>query len=288
MQAPETSNSEKLKAEDWAGEMGQKWLANLSGFEAMIAPIGEALLAQAGYQAGEIVVDIGCGGGATTLAIAEAVAPTGKVTGVDISPDLTAAAKGRATSAQITNVEFICADAGQYRLQNGPYDRLFSRFGSMFFEEPFAAFANLHSFLRQGARIDLAVWGPPRDNLWMMEIMGVARNHVEIEPAIPRTPGPFAFEDLEYLKEILAGAGFSEIEIATYQELQPLGGPGTTPKEAVEFAMAATAVGRLLAEEGDKVIEQATQDMTELFTRHYVEDQGVMMKCKVWLVSAIA
>ena len=103
--------SDELQTEDWAGEMGLKWLASLSLFEGMIAPIGDALLARADFQSGETVIDLGCGGGATTLAIAGAVAPSGKVMGVDISPDLVAAAQERAASSGATNVEFTCADA---------------------------------------------------------------------------------------------------------------------------------------------------------------------------------
>ena len=194
---PSGQQPEELKPEDWAGEMGLKWLASLSLFEEMIAPIGEALLARAGYQDGESVIDLGCGGGATTLAIADAVAPSGKVMGLDISPDLIAAAQERADKSGAGNIAFTCADAATVQLPDAPYDRLFSRFGSMFFEDPVGAFTNLHSLVRKGGRIDLAVWGPPRDNLWMMEMMGVVRNHIEIPPAVPRAPGPFAFEDLE-------------------------------------------------------------------------------------------
>ena len=80
---------EALKGEDWSGEMGAKWLANLACFEGMIAPIGEALLRQADFKPGERVLDIGCGGGGTTIAIAKVVAPSGEVVGIDISPDLT-------------------------------------------------------------------------------------------------------------------------------------------------------------------------------------------------------
>ena len=86
---------EALKGEDWAGEMGAKWLANLACFEGMIAPIGEALLRQADFKPGERVLDIGCGGGGTTIAIAKAVAPSGEVVGIDISPDLTTASMRR-------------------------------------------------------------------------------------------------------------------------------------------------------------------------------------------------
>ncbi|MGB5483708.1 class I SAM-dependent methyltransferase [Parasphingorhabdus sp.] len=279
---------EAVKPEDWAGEMGLKWLTNLSSFEQMIAPIGDALLARADFQPGDNVIDLGCGGGATTIAIAGMVRPVGKVMGVDISPDLTAAAQARAAEAGATNIEFTCADASTVTLPDAPYDRLFSRFGSMFFEDPFAAFQNLHGLLRKGGRIDLAIWGPPRDNLWMMEMMGVVRNHVEVPPAIPRAPGPFAFEDLEYLGEILSGGGFTEVDVVAYEGLQPVGGVGATPEKAAEFASAAMATGRLLSDKGDAVMKAARQELTDLFARHYVPGKGVMMQGKVWLVSAIA
>lgn len=279
---------EALNGEDWAGEMGAKWLANLTRFEGMIAPIGKALLQQASFEPGERVIDIGCGGGGTTIAIAEAVAPSGEVSGIDISPDLTTAATQRACDAGVSNIRFICADASTVQLYDKPFDRLFSRFGSMFFAEPHKAFANLHSLLRPGARIDLAVWGPPRDNLWMMEMMGVVRRYVEIPPAIPRAPGPFAFEDLDYLNEILASGGFSNVNVSAYQGLQPIGGVNVSTQEAVSFVLSSMAVGRALDEQGDEVRTAAEVDLVDLFQNHYVAGQGVMMQGKAWLVSATA
>tara|TARA_R100001244_G_scaffold6593_1_gene7773 strand:- start:29555 stop:30430 length:876 start_codon:yes stop_codon:yes gene_type:complete len=279
---------EELKPEDWAGEMGLKWLASLSLFEEMIAPIGDALLGRADYHDGETVIDLGCGGGATTLAISRNVAPSGKVMGVDISPDLVAAAQQRAEQSGATNIGFTCADASTVSLADAPYDRLFSRFGSMFFEDPVSAFSHLHSLLRKGGRIDLAVWGPPRDNLWMMEMMGVVRNHVEVPPAVPRAPGPFAFEDLEYLGEIMVGSGFSEVKVETYDGLQPVGGVGATPEKAVEFAFASLAVGRLLNDKGEATREAAGRELADVFARHHIPGKGVMMQGKAWLVSAIA
>lgn len=277
-----------LKGEDWAGEMGAKWLANLDRFEGMIAPIGEALLDRAEIQPGERCLDIGPGGGATTLEIARRVAPGGIATGVDISPLLVEEATRRAEAAGIANARFVCADASRAVLDDAPYDRLISRFGSMFFEQPVAAFAHLRSQLKPSARIDLAVWGPPRENLWMMELMGVVREHVEIPPAVPRAPGPFAFEDLDYLNEVLAGGGFSGVDIDPYEGLQPVGGPGATPREAVRFALESMAVGRALAEQAEAIRQQATDDLAALFERHFVPDKGVMMACKAWLVTAQA
>lgn len=282
------SSPEALKGEDWAGEMGAKWLANLAQFEGMIAPIGEALLKQADFKPGERVIDIGCGGGGTSIAIAQAVAPSGEVLGIDISPDLTNASTRRASDAGVGNVHFICADAASVQLPGAPFDRLFSRFGSMFFAEPHKAFANLHSLLRPGARIDLAVWGPPRENLWMMEMMGVVRRYIDIPPAVPRTPGPFAFEDLNYLNEILASGGFSGANVTPYEGLQPIGGANVEPQDAVSFVLSSMAVGRALNEQGDEIRAAAEEELVELFRERHVVGQGVMMQGKAWLVSATA
>lgn len=280
--------AEALKGEDWAGEMGAKWLSQLDRFEGMIAPIGEALLARAAFVPGERVIDLGCGGGATTRAIAAAVAPGGEAVGLDISPDLIGEATARAQAAGLGNARFVCGDAATTTLEGAPYDRLFSRFGSMFFATPHAAFANLHAMLKPGARIDLAVWAHPRDNLWMMEMMGVVRSHIEIPPAVPRAPGPFAFEDLDYLGEVLAEGGFSAMDVAAYTGDQALGGAGATPEEAADFVLSAMAVGKALAEHGEAIRAAARDDLVALFARHHVAGQGVMMGCKAWLVSARA
>ncbi|MDB5697628.1 MAG: ubiE, partial [Alphaproteobacteria bacterium] len=228
------------------------------------------------------------GGGTTTIAIARSVAPDGMALGVDIAPDLVGVASRRAAEGEIGNARFLCADAATVHLPDAPYDRLFSRFGSMFFDDPVAAFTNLHSLLRAGGRIDLAVWGPPRDNPWMMETINVARNHVDLPPRVPRAPGPFAFEDLDYLEEILTDAGFSGLEISERVEILPLGGPGSSPEQAVRFALAALAFGPALAEQGEEVRAAAAREMRSLFEKHHDPTNGVTMPGKAWLVSASA
>lgn len=155
------SSPETLKGEDGAGEMGAKWLANLTRFEGMIAPIGEALLKQADFKPGERVLDIGCGGGGTKIAIAQAVTPAGEVRGIDISPDLTTASTQRAKDAGVSNIRFICAVGANVQLVDAPFDRLFSRFGACFSPEPHKAFTNLHSLLRQ-ARVSIWRYGARR------------------------------------------------------------------------------------------------------------------------------
>ena len=257
--------ADSLKYEDWAGEMGARWLANLTGFESTIAPIGEALLARAAYRPGESVLDIGFGGGATSLAIARAVGPGGEVLGIDISPDLVTATSRRAAAAGIANARFLCADGASVAVPDAPYDRLCSRFGSMFFPDPVAAFANLRRALKPGGRIDLAVWGPPQENPWMLEGMAVARRHVEMPAPVPRAPGPFAFDDLEYLNEIMASAGFSGVDIVATTGLLPVGGPGATPQSAQAFARSALAFGQVLLDYPQAVQAAVSADLTEFW-----------------------
>ncbi len=285
--APKVAEDD-FKAEDWAGDMGARWLAHLSSFESTIAPIGDALLAHADYRPGETVIDLGFGGGATSLAIARAVAPTGKVLGIDISPDLVAATTHRAAQAGITNARFICADAANVGIEGERYDRLCSRFGSMFFADPVGAFANLRGLLKPGGRIDLAVWAAPQSNPWMTGAMLVVRHHVEMPAPEPRAPGPFAFEDTGYMHDVLVGAGFSNISIEPVSGLLSVGGPGATPALAQQFAVNAMALGRLLADCPPAVQGQAAMELTELYARHHQQGAGVMMGYKVWLVSAQA
>ena len=91
-----TDDKTSVFADDWSGEMGQRWLRNVDHFEAMLEPIGTALLDRAAIAPGERIVDLGCGGGATSRAIAARVGPAGAVLGLDISPDLIVAARARA------------------------------------------------------------------------------------------------------------------------------------------------------------------------------------------------
>ena len=273
-------------AQDWAGEMGQRWLANLTRFEGTIAPIGNALLARAAYGPGDRVVDIGCGGGATSLAIARTVAPGGEVVGIDVSPDLVAASTRRAAAAGLQNARFRCADAATVTHDGAPFDRLCSRFGSMFFADPVGAFANLRKLVRPGGRVDLAVWAAPADNPWMVGPMQIVRQHVALPAPVPQAPGPFAFEDLTYLDGILTAAGFGAMTVEPVTGLLAVAGRGSGPADALGFMLDGQSFGTALNDAGPAVRDRAAAELSALFARHHRAGEGVMMGYKAWLVSA--
>lgn len=273
--------------EDWAGDMGARWLAHLDRFEGMIAPIGDALLRRANLPTGTVVLDLGCGGGTTTLAAARAVAPGGRAVGLDLSQDLIARARERALEAGADNIAFVCSDAAQVRLEAEAFDQLISRFGSMFFPEPPTAFAHLHGMLRAGGQIDLAVWAAPRENPWMAALVGVVRRYIDLPRPEPRTPGPFAFEDPEYLGDVLTTAGFSAVETEPWSGDLPFGGPGATTEEAVAFALTGMAFQDRIQALDARTIGQLSRELEDLYRARETPD-GVMMPAKAWLVRARA
>ncbi|MBB3222936.1 class I SAM-dependent methyltransferase [Pseudoduganella umbonata] len=160
---------------------------------------------------GQQVLDVGCGTGGTTLAVARR---TGRATGVDISAPMIAVARDMAAAAGVP-AEFLCADAQHYGFAPASFDALVSRFGMMFFEDAAAAFANLRHAVRSGGTLRFFAWRTAEENPFM-----TAAEHAVgalLPPAPPRRPdgpGQFAFADVVRVHGILAGAGWRDIRIA--------------------------------------------------------------------------
>ncbi len=281
------SDERALTASDWAGASGERWLANLDSLERMIEPIGAALLSHANYRPGESVVDIGCGGGWTTRRIASAVGPEGGVVGVDISPALIQAARGRARAEEIANIAFEVADAGNVKPVGTPFDRLFSRFGSMFFADPYAAFANLRRMLVDGGRLDLAVWALPGENPWFTAMMGVLAQHVELPPPVPRAPGPFALGETDYVRDLLGNAGFDEPDIIAWEGTQFIGGPGNGAEEAATFTLESLHIGDLIKDLDPSRQAAVRDDLVSMFAGRETPE-GVGLPSKALFVTAHA
>lgn len=274
-----------IEMEDWAGEIGDRWLDNIDRFESMIAPIGQALIDAAGFRSGERVVDVGCGGGPTTLEIARRVGPEGTVTGIDIAPKLIAAAEQRRIAAGIANCRFHCADAESAAAEGMPFDRLFSRFGVMFFADSVRAFSNMRGWLRPGGEAVFACWGTPQDNPWVGMVGQVIGQFVEMPQRSPDGPGPFRFADPDATRAMLEAAGWTGVSLTAHRADQPLGGAGSTPQQAAEFVLEGMAMREPLIAAGPDVLPRAEAALIEAMTPFY-RDGSVMLPGMSWFVRA--
>jgi SAM-dependent methyltransferase len=192
----------------WNDAPGRNWITHEAALDALHAGVTGILLAAAVPAPGERILDVGCGAGATTIAFAAAVGPTGTVTGLDISEPLLARAAERARDAGAANVAFIHADAAHHPLDGMTCDAVVSRFGLMFFAHPVAAFRNIATALRPGGRLVFAAWAGPEVNPWFTLPLEAAVARLGApEPTPPDAPGPMAFRDRDRVLGILDAAG---------------------------------------------------------------------------------
>jgi SAM-dependent methyltransferase len=199
----------------WNDASGRTWVEMQHVLDRVLHPFGARLIDAAFPGEGAHVADIGCGAGATTIAMARRIGPAGSCLGVDISGPLVAAARARAAGEDVGNAAFVQADAQTYPFQAGRFDAITSRFGVMFFDDPEAAFANLRRAARPGATLTFIAWRGPADNPFMTLAARTAAPHLPPLPApAPDEPGQFAFADGERVRRILAASGWSAIDVA--------------------------------------------------------------------------
>jgi SAM-dependent methyltransferase len=280
-EAPMSGNDDQIAY--WNAEVGERWTANQERLDALIAPFGVAAMDAARVAAGERVIDIGCGCGDTTIALAGAVGPGGHVLGVDVSAPMLARAKQRA--AGLGNVAFVEADAAAGALPSG-FDVLFSRFGVMFFADPPAAFAALRRSLKPDGRIAFACWRAVAENPWMTVplMAGIAALGASPPPPTPRAPGPFAFAEAAWVREILDRAGFRDADIAAFDAPMTLGADADA---AASMALEVGPLGALVREHGAAAAERVKAAVAAALAGH-MGPTGVTLTGAVWIVTAHA
>ena len=272
----ETSANEAQR-EFWNGAAGDVWVEAQIQMDAMLKPISDLGLAKAAATSAERVIDIGCGCGDTTLALAEAGA---SVWGLDISENMLAHAKARKGDRE--NVAFSVGDAAT-QAYTPDHDLVFSRFGVMFFDDPKAAFQNIRTGLKPDGRLVFLCWQSPKENLWMSVAGRAARPFLPPpEQSDPRAPGPFAFADPEWIKEILDAAGYSNINV---ESVTPDLKVGDTVEDAMYFQGRIGPMARALADLDEDKRAQAMQAVRDALSE-YQSDKGVWIKSAGWLVSA--
>lgn len=272
---------------DWGGAGGERWVAYQSRLDAMMAAFGRAAIEAAAPTAGERVLDIGCGAGATSLDLASRVGAQGHVLGIDISGPLIDQACTLAS--QDASVRFQLADAGRANLPGHAFDLLFSRFGVMFFDDPAAAFGHMRRALKPDGRVAFVCWRRLAENDWMRLPLGALTGIVPpMTPPDQEALGAFSFGDPDRVTGILSAAGFIDVAVTPFDAPVPFG-EGETRDAAIEDAVAMTLdVGPLsivLADQPDDICERASAAVREAIADRAGE-RAVMMGGAAWIVTA--
>jgi ubiquinone/menaquinone biosynthesis C-methylase UbiE len=267
----------------WNGPAGEHWTQRQPAQDILLAPISQALIDRAAAKAGERILDIGCGCGATSIALAERVAPSGFVLGVDISVPMLS--RARQLAPKKLPLDFALADATVYPFDPASFDLLVSRFGVMFFAEPAVSFANLRKALRRSGRVAFACWREPRENPWMMAPLQAVYQHVPKLPQQgPEDPGPFAFASAERVNRILSEAGFSAIAMEPCNlSLDIAIGRGLDA--AVETALQIGPASRALDGHPQEVRAAAIRSIRETLTP-FLRGDSVPLPASIWIVTA--
>jgi SAM-dependent methyltransferase len=248
-------------------------------YDAELRAHHEHLRAAYGIGPGNLVLDIGCGTGLTTREAARAAAP-GRVVGVDLSERMLERARELTAAEPLDNVRYELGDAQVHRFDPAGFDVAVSRFGTMFFSDPAAAFANIAAALRPEARLVMLVWQPHEHNEWARAIDAALG-----DAAQPPQPGadPFSLGDAEATAGMLEGAGFDDVRLEDVHEPVFYG-------HDVDAALAVVRgfkdTSRALASLSDGEAARTVERLREMLAAHYSEQRGVALDSRSWLVTA--
>ena len=270
--------------EFWSGKGGDYWVVKQSEMDVMLNPLGEKALAKLDLKSNSKVLDIGCGCGATTLEIAKKVSD-GTVTGLDISVPMLDQAKSEASIQGIPNVDFRVVDVQIEQLPSKEYDYVYSRFGVMFFEDPFEAFRNISSSVKEGGKLSFVCWQDPYLNPWQSLSIQVIRGYLDIPSPPPRSPGPFAFQEKDYVKDILEQSGFSYISLDDNQEDITMFAGKSLQEASEDYLAINPVVTEMLKDSPDSLKAKIVESLKEAFSEYHKGD-GLLFPSATWIVSA--
>jgi SAM-dependent methyltransferase len=251
----QASDANEAQRHYWNTIAGPRWVASPGFRERRNQESLALLLDRLRLAGGESVLEIGCGTGAVTLPLAEAVGAHGRVVAVDISEPMLEAARRRVDESGMRNVTLLSGDAQVLPLEQDAFDIATSRMGVMFFADPVAAFRNVVGALKAGGRLVFACWAPLAENRHWLVTYDIALRH--LGPPAPSTdhePGPLAFGDPEYIRRILTQAGFARIAV---ERAHPTIIGGTPEEEARQALMMGPTARLIEAKKPDETTRQA-------------------------------
>jgi len=252
---------------------------SLDFYDAELRAHHEHLRVAYGIRPGDEVVDIGCGTGLTTREAARAAAP-GRVVGVDVSERMLERARHVTAVQRLGNVSYELGDAQVHRFDPAGFDVAISRFGTMFFSDPAAAFANIAAALRPGARLVLLVWQRLEHNEWARAIDAALG-----DAARPPPPGanPFSLGDAEATARVLEGAGFDGVRFEGVHEPVLY---GHDLDAALAFVRGFQNTNAALAGMNDGEAARTVERLRAMLAAHHSEERGVLLDSRSWLITA--
>ena len=252
----------------------------LDFYDAELRAHHEHLRAAYEISPGDEVLDIGCGTGLTTRDAARAAAP-GRVVGVDVSERMLERARQLTEAERLDNVTFELGDAQVHDFEPARFDLVISRFGTMFFSDPVAAFANIASALGPRGRLVLLVWQRLELNQWALAIDAAVGEAAQRPP--PPGADPFSLGDAEATTAVLERAGFDELRFEDVHEPVLY---GHDLAAALDFVRGFQSVSAALVSMSDSDAARAVERLRETLAAHQSDDQGVTLDSRAWLITA--
>jgi SAM-dependent methyltransferase len=241
----------------------------------------EVLRRSYGIRAPDRVLDVGCGTGQTTREAAR-LATAGAVLGIDRSQAMIERARALAHAAGLRNVDYECADVERHALPRERFDVAISRFGTMFFDRPVAAFSNIRSALRPDGRLVMMVWQPHDRNEWATSIERALVPDVEEFARSAAARQPFSLGDPDAIRCILDAAGYAA---PTFDDVRASVYYGSDVDAAFEFVSGFASVQETAARLDVRQREDALERLRHLLAAHRRAD-GVWFDSRAWIVSA--
>ena len=278
-EAQECANA--AQAAEWDGPAGAHRTRHAAVFDAETRPHNERFRAAADVAPRDRVLDIGCGTGQTTRDAARA-AVAGSALGIDLSAQMLDHARRLSREEGLANVSFLQADAQVHRFPAASFDVGISRFGTMFFADPVAAFGNIGHALVPGGRLVLMAWQARDRNEWTTAIREALAGDNPLPPPPTDGPHPFSLADPAVAEGVLTAAGFAGIGFTDVRE-PVYYGPDTGV--AFDVGRGLRSTRDLLAALDAGEAERALDRLRVTLAAHRAAD-GVFFDARSWIIAA--